>query len=279
MRVQILYLLIIFSFSNCAIVLSGLQNGECTSSTYTFEIKAKDEDAAVNENLQIALTFSSPSAETQATCTNPATNQNTDFVFTCTINPASIDNKAVTIESVKLNEATLTTSGSLSIADVTCPAKKPQDQEEDPNAGGGAQSEEKNTLTITGKTEGSCTDKVYTFTVTGTVTKKTTSVTTWTPTFSAPTNPTVTCSMPVVSADGGTGTITCKITSALTNSAITLTKLAATGFNTVNLSGSDSSIATGKTCEGSTTNDDTPTSGTKFITSNTILFCILFFIF
>ena len=277
MRVQILYLLIIFSFSNCAIVLSGLQNGECTSSTYTFEIKAKDEDAAVNENLQIALTFSSPSAETQATCTNPATNQNTDFVFTCTINPASIDNKAVTIDSVELgaNPLDMDKSGSFSIAGVTCPAK----QVVDPNAGGGEQSEEKNTLTITGKTEGSCTDKVYTFTVTGTVTKKTTSVTTWTPTFSAPTNPTVTCSMPVVSADGGTGTITCKITSALTNSAITLTKLAATGFNTVNLSGSDSSIATGKTCEGSTTNDDTPTSGTTFITSNTILFCILFFIF
>ena len=80
MRVQILYLLIIFSFSNCAIALSGLQNGECTSSTYTFEIKAKDEAAAVTENLQIALTFSSPSANTQATCTNPATNQNTDFM-------------------------------------------------------------------------------------------------------------------------------------------------------------------------------------------------------
>ena len=277
MRIQILYLLIIFSFSNCAIVLSGLQNGTCTSSKYTFEIKAKDEAAAVTENLQIALTFSSPSAETQATCTNPATNQNTDFVFTCTIDPASIENKAVTIDSVELDDAALDKSGTLSIAGVTCPAK--QEQEQDPNAGGGEQSEEKNTLTIKGKTEGSCTDKVYTFTVTGTVTKKTTSVTTWTPTFSAPTNPTVTCSMPVVSSDGGTGTITCKITSALTNSAITLTKLAATGFNTVNLSGSESSIATGKTCEGSITNDDTPTSGTTFITSNTILFCILFFIF
>ena len=280
MRVQILYLLIIFSFSNCAIALSGLQNGKCTESTYTFEIKAKDTEATVNKDLAISLTFSSPSASTQATCTNPATNAaDTDFVFTCTIDPASIDNKAVTIESVKLNEATLTTSGSLSIADVTCPAKKPQDQEEDPNAGGGAQSEEKNTLTITGKTEGSCTDKVYTFTVTGTVAKKTTAVTTWTPTFSAPTNPTATCSMPVVSSDGGTGTITCKITSALTNSAITLTKLVATGFNTVNLSGSEGSIATGKTCEGTPTTEDTPTSGTKFITSNTILFCILFFVF
>ena len=275
MRVQILYLLIIFSFSNCAIVLSGLQNGTCTSSKYTFEIKAKDAADPVEANLDISLTFSSPSAETQATCKNEATEADTDFVFTCTIDPASIDNKAVTITQVQLSENDLAISGTLSIADVTCPAK----QVVDPNAGGGEQSEEKNTLTIKGKTEGSCTDKVYTFTVTGTVTKKTTSVTTWTPTFSAPTNPTVTCSMPVVSADGGTGTITCKITSALTNSAITLTKLAATGFNTVNLSGSESSIATGKTCEGTPTNDDTPTSGTTFITSNTILFCILFFIF
>ena len=85
MRVQILYLLIIFSFSNCAIVLSGLQNGACTSSTYTFEIKAKDADDAVAENLEISLTFSSPSDEITATCTNPATNANTDFVFTCSI--------------------------------------------------------------------------------------------------------------------------------------------------------------------------------------------------
>jgi hypothetical protein len=279
MRVQILYLLIIFSFSNCAIALSGLQNGACTESTYTFEIKAKDTEAPVSKDVAITLTFSSPSASTQATCKNNATEANTDFVFTCTIDPASIDNKAVTIESVKLGEATLEKTGTFTIADVTCPAKKPQDQEEDPNAGGGAQSEEKNTLTITGKTEGSCTDKVYTFTVTGTVAKKTTAVTTWTPTFSAPTNPTATCSMPVVSSDEGTGTITCKITSALTNSAITLTKLVATGFNTVNLSGSDGNIATGKTCEGTPTTEDTPTSGTKFITSNTILFCILFFVF
>lgn len=279
MRIQILYLLIIFSFSNCAIVLSGLQNGTCTSSKYTFEIKAKDAADPVEANLDISLTFSSPSAETQATCKNEATEADTDFVFTCTIDPASIENKAVTIDSVELGDAALEKSGPLSIAGVTCPAKQEQEQEQDPNAGGGEQSEEKNTLTIKGKTEGSCTDKVYTFTVTGTVTKKTTSVTTWTPTFSAPTNPTVTCSMPVVSADGGTGTITCKITSALTNSAITLTKLAATGFNTVNLSGSESSISTGKTCEGTPTNDDTPTSGTTFITSNTILFCILFFIF
>ena len=274
MRVQILYLLIIFSFSNCAIVLSGLQNGACTSSTYTFEIKAKDADDAVAENLEISLTFSSPSDEITATCTNPATNANTDFVFTCSIASASISNQAVTITSVTLNGSPLSITGTLSIPDVTCPVN----QEQNPNQND-QQSEEKNTLTISGKTEGSCTDKVYTFTVTGTVAKTTTAVTTWTPTFSAPTNPTATCSMPVVSSDGGTGTITCKITSALTNSAITLTKLVATGFNTVNLSGSDGNIATGKTCEGTPTTEDTPTSGTKFITSNTILFCILFFVF
>ena len=85
MRVQILYLLIIFSFSNCAIALSGLQNGKCTDSTYTFEIKAKDEDGAVEKDLAISLTFSSPAATTQATCKNNATAINTEFVFTCTI--------------------------------------------------------------------------------------------------------------------------------------------------------------------------------------------------
>ena len=278
MRVQILYLLIIFSFSNCAIALSGLQNGACTESTYTFEIKAKDTAAAVGENLAITVTFSSPATTTQATCTNPATDADTDFVFTCTIDPASIDNKAVTVDSVTLNSVALDKTGTFSIAGVTCPEIEDEDDDDDDDDDD-QQSEEKNTLTISGKTEGSCTDKVYTFTVTGTVAKKTTAVTTWTPTFSAPTNPTATCSMPVVSSDEGTGTITCKITSALTNSAITLTKLVATGFNTVNLSGSDGNIATGKTCEGTPTTEDTPTSGTKFITSNKILFCILFFVF
>ena len=265
MKTELLSLLILFVFSNCAIALSGLQNGECSGSTYTFEIKAKDAENEVTENLAISLTFSSPSSSTQATCTNQAAQANTDFVFECSISSASITNTAVTISSVTLNDTPLSISGTLSIADVTCPAT-------------GAVEAEKNTLTITGKTEGSCADNVYSFTVTGTVTTATTVVTTWTPTFTAPTNPTASCSMPIVSTAGGSGTITCKITSSLSNSAITLTKLVATGFNDVTLSGDNSAIATGKTCEGTTNNNDS-SNGSKFIYLDVMLFCILFFIF
>ena len=61
-----------------------------------------------------------------------------------------------------------------------------------------------NTFKFLSKTEGSCADNIYNFTVTGTVATATatSSATTWTPTFSAPTNPTATCTMPAVGTDG-----------------------------------------------------------------------------
>ena len=136
-----------------------------------------------------------------------------------------------------------------------------------------------NTFTFVSKNEGSCADNVYTFTVTGTVGTATTAVTTWTPTFSAPTNPTATCSMPVVAADGGSGTITCKITSALSNSAITLTGLSATGFTAVTLSSGNEAIATGKTCAGTATTNTPSNDGSKFISLNSILFLFFLLIF
>ena len=59
-----------------------------------------------------------------------------------------------------------------------------------------------NTFKFVSKTEGSCADNIYTFTVTGTVATATASATTWTPTFSAPTGATATCTMPSVGTDG-----------------------------------------------------------------------------
>ena len=135
-----------------------------------------------------------------------------------------------------------------------------------------------NTFAFVSKTEGSCANNEYSFTVTGTVGTATNSVTTWTPTFSAPTNPTATCSMPVVAADGGSGTITCKITSALSNSAITLTGLAATGFTAVTIASGDQAIATGKTCAGTATTNPS-NDGSKFISLNSILFSFFLLIF
>ena len=138
-----------------------------------------------------------------------------------------------------------------------------------------------NTFTYASKTEGSCANNVYTFTVTGTVGTATTAVTTWTPTFSAPTNPTATCSMPTATIEANNAVITCKITSALSNSAITLTKLVADGFNDVTIASGNQAIATGKTCAGtSTTNPSNPSNdGSKFISLNAMLFLFFLLIF
>ena len=138
-----------------------------------------------------------------------------------------------------------------------------------------------NTFTFVSKTEGSCADNVYTFTVTGAVTAVTTSETTWTPTFSAPADVTATCTMPTVGTAGADGTITCTITSALSNSDITLTKLTATGFNDVTIASGNQAIATGKTCAGTTTtNPSNPSNdGSKFISLNAILFSFFLLIF
>ena len=99
------------------------------------------------------------------------------------------------------------------------------------------------------KTEGSCTDKVYIFTVKGIVTTVTNSVITWTSTFSVPRNPTASCSKHAVNRGSGEGIITCTITRALSNSAITLTTLKGNGFNDVTFSDAYKAILTGRTCE------------------------------
>ena len=135
-----------------------------------------------------------------------------------------------------------------------------------------------NTFTFVSKTEGSCADNVYTFTVTGTVGTATNSVTTWTPTFSAPTNPTATCTMPAATTAAGNAVITCKITSALSNSAITLTGLTTTGFTAVTIASGDQAIATGKTCAGTATTNPS-NDGSKFISLNSILFLFFLLIF
>ena len=136
-----------------------------------------------------------------------------------------------------------------------------------------------NTFAFVSKTEGSCANNEYSFTVTGTVTTATESATTWTPTFSAPTNPTATCTMPAATTAAGNAVITCKITSALSNSTITLTGLSATGFNAVTLSGGNEAIATGKTCAGTATTNTPSNDGSKFISLNSILFLFFLLIF
>ena len=93
--------------------------------------------------------------------------------------------------------------------------------------------------------------------------------------------------MPAVSnaATAGAAVITCTITSALSNSDITLTTLKANGFTDVTLGDSHKAIATGKTCEGSANNNnndnvnngDGKGNGSEFISLKGILLSFLLF--
>ncbi len=230
MRFQILSLLIILTFINCTdntFTFASKTEGSCANDVYTFTVTG-----TVTEATTAVTTWTptlTPNGAT-ATCSMPtATTEANNAVITCTITSA-LSESAITLtklEATGFSDVELSDGNEAIATGKTCPL---------------------NTFRIASKTEGSCDDNEYSFTVTGTVAKTTDSEITWTPTFSAPTEPTATCSMPEVAADGGSGTITCTISDALSNSAITLTKLEADGFYDVNLSGDSSTIATGKTC-------------------------------
>ena len=243
MKIQLFSLLIIITLTNCdGIRFSSIDDGACATNTkYTFKITGES-DEAVTENIATEITFESPASPAYA-CTNEAiaeANANTEFVLNCEITSA-ISNTAIKITSIKLGPngsqttATFEVDGqsalSISTVAVTCPVPK-------------------NSFTVTGKTDGSCANNEYSFTVTGTLGSETSSETTWTPAFSAPNSPTATCTMPASGTTESSAVITCTITSAFSNSDITLTGLTAEGFNDVTVGSPHQAIATGKTCEG-----------------------------
>lgn len=268
MKFQIVYLLIILAFSNCAITLTKIEEVGCTSTDYSFKITASS-NAAIEGSQTVTLTFSSPTNPTHS-CTYEAISDSTGGTLTlnCKITSASLASTDVTITKVEVGSLEATPDPALTITKAICPL---------------------NTFTPASKNEGSCTDGVYSFTVTGKVSIATTGETTFTPTFSAPTNPTATCSLPTSPITDNGAVITCKITSALSNSAITLTGLKAKGFSDVAVSGDTSTIATGKTCSGkeeektdntdNTNNSNTNNNGSKFISLNGVLLSILLLLF
>ena len=271
MRFQILSLLIIVSFINCqdnTFTYKSKTAGSCASKVYTFTVTGAV-TAVTTSDTTWTPTFSAP-ADVTATCTMPTVaTAGADGTITCTITSA-LSNSDITLtklEATGFNAVSIAAENQAIATAQTCEGTL-------------------NTFAYASKTEGSCENNEYSFTVTGKVTTQTTAATTWTPTFSAPTGATASCSMPAVAA-GGSGTITCKITSALSNSAITLTKLTAEGFNAVNLSGDSSTIATGKTCTGTSASNPSNTSnpsnpsddGSKFISLNSILFSFFLLIF
>jgi hypothetical protein len=242
--------------------VTGKTDGSCENNEYSFTVKGTLGIATSSETTWTP-TFSVPSSPT-ATCTMPAAGTSANAaVITCTITSA-FSNSDITLTG-------LTAEG---FDDVTV-------GDSYKGIATGKTCEGLNNFEFGSKTEGSCNNNEYSFTVTGTVTKATSSVTTWTPTFSAPTNPTATCSMPAATTEANNAVITCKITSALSNSAITLTKLVADGFNDVTIASPNQAIATGKTCAGTTTtNPSNPSNdGSKFISLNAMLFLFFLLIF
>ena len=239
MKIQLFSLLIIITLTNCTgIRFSSIDDGACESNTkYTFKITGQS-DELVSANIKTTITFETPASPTYA-CTNSeisSANDNTAFVLNCEITSAITDS-AIKITSIVLGDggsaitATLVGGNPISTEAVTCPVPK-------------------NSFTVTGKTDGSCANNEYSFTVKGTLGSETKSVTTWTPAFSSPSSPTATCTMPASGTTASSAVITCTITSAFSNSDITLTGLTAEGFNDVTVGSPHQAIATGKTCEG-----------------------------
>ena len=242
--------------------VTGKTDGSCANNEYSFTVTGTLGSETSSETTWTPA-FSAPSSPT-ATCTMPAAGTTANAaVITCTIT-STFSNSDITLTGLTAEGFNDVTVGSPHQAIAT-----------------GKTCEGLNNFNFGSKTEGSCNNNEYSFTVTGTVTKATSSVTTWTPTFSAPTNPTATCSMPAATTEANNAVITCKITSALSNSAITLTKLTATGFNDVTIASPNQAIATGKTCAGTTTtNPSNPSNdGSKFISLNAMLFLFFLLIF
>ena len=267
MRFQILSLLIIVSFINCqnTFTYASSDAGSCADNVYTFTVTGAV-TTATDSATTWTPTLTAP-ADATATCTMDAAATGAgNAVITCKIISA-FSGSAITLtklEATGFNAVTIASANQAIATDKTCAGTL-------------------NTFTYVNKNEGSCENNEYSFTVTGTVTAQTTAATTWTPTLTAPTGATASCSMPAVAA-GGSGTITCKITSALSNSDITLTKLTAEGFNAVTIASANQAIATGKTCTGTSasnpSNNSNPSNdGSKFISLNAILFSFFLFIF
>ena len=268
MKFQIISLFILFIFSNCTVTLTSITDPSCTSSTFSFKLKGTT-TADLAKDVAVVLTISSPTPPPTVACENGAVTVSEsplEVEFSCSIASASLSNAKLTITGATIASAEATISSALSLTDLYCPI---------------------NALTVESTTEGSWADNKYTFTVVGQVAIATSGITTWTPTFSAPSNPTASCSMPAVSnaATAGAAVITCTITSALSNSAITLTTLKANGFTDVTLGDAHKAIATGKTCEGSANNNnndnvnngDGKGNGSEFISLKGILLSFLLF--
>ena len=270
MKFQIISLFILFIFSNCDVTLTSISDPSCTESKFSFTLKGTT-TADLGKDVTVELTMSSPTPSPTVACKNDAVTFATspEVEFSCSIASASLSNAKLTITGATIASAPATISSALSLNDLYCPI---------------------NTFTVESKTDGSCADNKYTFTVVGQVAIDTSEKTTWTPTFSAPSNPTASCSMPAVSnaKTAGAAVITCTITSALSNSAITLTTLKANGFTDVTLGDAHKAIATGKTCEGSADNNnndnvnngdgDGKGNGSEFISLKGILLSFLLFL-
>ena len=102
------------------------------------------------------------------------------------------------------------------------------------------------TFTASGIVAGACTSGTYTFTVTGSLSGATTAAIAITPSFTSPSSPTATCSLPKTDAgDIASAAIECSITSALNSDTITVSGMTGEG---ITVSGLPKSMGGTATC-------------------------------
>ena len=273
MKIEIIFVFLLISsiYSQVTFTASNYGTGTCTSGTYTFTVTGSL-SAATSTVITLTPAFTSPSSPT-ATCSLPITETEdiASAAIECSITSA-LNSDTITVSGMTGTGVTVDVSGlsSKSLSDVTCPESAPP-----------------LTFTASSIPAGTCGDDgVYTFKVSGTLSAATSTAITLTPAFTSPaTAPTVTCSLPITTAENiGSAAVECKVTSALNSDTITVSGMTGTG---ITLSGFPKSMSGTATCSGKTNDAGQGGSGgnggsgddAKFIQLSKFLMIILFFIF
>ena len=273
MKTEILFLFILISFviSQSQLAISGAEAGTCTSSDYTFTLKGKLTGGAAETTFSATT---NPSTTTTCTLETTAETEQTDVTLSCKATGVTLSSATLQVTGLTKTGSSTTTFSTLtataSIASVTCPS------------GGNVnpQPSADNTFTAKSIPVGTCgSDGVYTFTISGSLSAATASALSITPTFTSPTKPTVTCSLPITATSNiGSANIECKVTSSLSSATITVSALSGQG---ITFSGLPQTMSGTATCAGKT--DDSGNNGSdangKFIQfSKFLIFTIFVFL-
>ncbi len=250
MKIEIIFIFLLISYVFCdpTFTASSIAEGTCSNGKYTFSVSGSL-DAATNSAITITPTFTSPTSTTTATCTLPITEAANiaSAAIVCEVTSA-LSGATITVSGMSGTGVTVTFSSPITMAGTaTCPANAPT-----------------TTFTASSIAEGACSNGKYTFSVSGSLNEATNSAITITPTFTSPTSPTVTCTLPTTEAANiASAAIVCEVTSALSSATITVSGMTGTG---VTVSGLPKTMAGTATCAGNTPNE--PTTTTTFTASS-----------